>query len=314
LYNTLSVFLLSAVYVLKTAIVQQNQSIHAQFSAYNSALSCAYYFGKASIIDSQQRLSMNPTSPSTFQGSFNYVEAHRWLKRTGRLKWLFWPLLCSLVMLPAYGYGIYFSADYSMQWIVNYFGWQTHGWAYWLVFPLVLLIVLFVGYLILKNIIMLLCVPMNVLLAEAVMEDQLGKSASQTFAQLMASMLRALLMTLFTLVLSIIISLLLLAISFIPVAGAIVALILGIVTQGFLAAWGFFDPVYERAGCGIGASFGRSVILFPQLVSNGVPFVLLFQIPVLGWTLAPTYGTVSGALYACQLLKQGKLVDGYTGL
>lgn len=254
---------------------------------------------------------MSTSTPSVFQGSFNYVEAHRWLKRTGRLKWFLWPLLCSLLMLPLYGYGVYFSTDFALQWLVNYFDWQTHGWAYWLALPLVLLMVLFVGYILLKNIIMLLCVPMNVLLAEAVMEDQLGKSAAQSFSQLMASMLRALMMTLLTLFVSLITSVALLVISFIPVAGTIVALILGVMIQGFLAAWGFFDPVYERAGCGIRASLWRSIKLFPQMVSNGVPFVLLFQIPVLGWTLAPTYGTVSGALYACQLLKQGKLVDGY---
>lgn len=254
---------------------------------------------------------MSKSTPSVFHSSLVYLEAHRWLKRTGRLKWLLWPLLCSLLMLPAYGYGVYFSTDFALQWLVNYFDWQTYGWAYWLALPLVLLMVLFIGYIILKNIIMLLCVPMNVLLAEAVMTDQLGESKPQSIGEITGSMFRALLMTLLTLFISLITSVALLAISFIPVAGAIVALILGVVIQGFLAAWGFFDPVYERAGCGIRGSLWRSIKLFPQMVSNGVPFVLLFQIPVLGWTLAPTYGTVSGALYACQLLKQGKLVDGY---
>lgn len=254
---------------------------------------------------------MTVTSPSILQGSSNYLEAHRWLKRTGRLKWLLWPLLCSLCMLPVYGYTVYFSTGYTLQWVTNYFGWQMHGWAYWLSFPVVLLIVLFAGYILLKNIIMLLCVPMNALLAEAVMTDQLGASASQSWLELAGSMLRALLMTLFTLFISLITSVILLMISIVPVAGAIIALILGIMLQAFLAAWGFFDPVYERAGCTIRGSLWRSIKLFPQMVSSGIPFVLLFQIPVLGWTLAPTYGTVSGALYACQLLQHGKLVEGY---
>lgn len=250
---------------------------------------------------------MSTPSPNLLQGSAYYVEAHRWLKRSGKMKWLLWPLLCSCILLPFYGYSVYFGTGYSLQWLVSYFGWQPYGWAYWLSFPLVLLSVLLLSYVLLKNSIMLLCIPMNALLADAVITEQLG-AQTQSWRQLCLSMLRAVLMTLFSLVVSLLLSLVLLAISLIPVAGAIIVLILGIAVQGFLVAWGFFDPVFERAECGVVASFTRSMQLFPQMLITGAPFVVLFQIPVLGWALAPTYGTVAGALHACQLLKQGKLV------
>lgn len=249
-------------------------------------------------------------SPSTspLQGSLSYMQAHQWLKRTGRLKWLLWPFLCSLLMLPVYGFTVYHATTSSLNWLVSYFEWQSHGIAYWLMLPFILLAALFIGYILLKNVIMLLCIPLNALLADAVITEQLG-AQSQTAKELFFSMLRATVMTLFVLLLTLLTSILLLLLGFIPVAGAIIALVLGIILQAFFAAWGFFDPVFERANCGIVGSFWRCIRLFPHTVSNGIPFVLLFQIPVLGWTLAPSYGAISGALYACQLHQQGKLVS-----
>lgn len=249
---------------------------------------------------------MNPSS-TLLHGSQQYVEAHRWLKRSGRLKWLLWPLLCSLLMLPVYGYAVYYTTVFSLQGLVGYFDWPLYGWAYWLAFPVILLMGLFVVYILLKNIIMLLCVPLNAVLADAVISEQLGHAA-QSWTDLLRSMLRAILMTLLVLIITLMMTLLLLILGFIPVAGAIAAFVLGIGIQGFLAAWGFFDPIYERAGVGIYAGLRRSLKLLPHSLSNGIPFMLLFQIPVLGWTLAPTYGAVAGALHACQLYKQGKLV------
>lgn len=247
-------------------------------------------------------------SASPLHGSLSYIEAHQWLKRTGRLKWLLWPLLCSLLLLPVYGYAVYYTTTGSLSWVINYFHWQAHGIAYWLMLPFILLAALFAGYILLKNIIMLLCVPLNALLADSVMTEQLGAQA-QNGKELALSMLRATVMTIFTLLLTLITGIALLLLGFIPVAGAAIALVLGIILQAFFAAWGFFDPVFERANCGIMASFWRCIRLFPHTVSNGIPFVLLFQIPVLGWTLAPSYGAISGALYACQLHKQGKLLS-----
>lgn len=240
-------------------------------------------------------------------GTWAYLEAHQWLWRTGRIKWLLWPFLCSLLLLPIYGYGVYWGTDTLTTQLTAWFGWQTDGVGYWVMLPFILVIVLLLGYILLKNTIMLLCAPLNALLADAVITDQLGAGSAQSLGELGGSVMRAVGMTLLALLLGLVTTIGLLFLGSIPVVGTLAALILGLLIQSFLAAWGFFDPVYERAGVGVWQSFTRSVRLTPRLISSGLPFVLLFQIPLIGWTLAPSYGTVAGAIAACRLHQQGQL-------
>lgn len=245
--------------------------------------------------------------PDQLHGTWAYLEAHQWLWRTGRMKWLLWPFFCSLCLLPVYGYGVFWGTDTLTTQLTTWFGWQTDGVGYWVILPFILVIVLLFGYILMKNIIMLLCTPLNALLADAVITDQLGEGAKQSLAEFWGSMWRAIGMTVLGLTLGLLTTIGLLFLGSIPVVGTLAALVLGLSIQSFLAAWGFFDPVYERAGVGVWRSFTHSVRLMPRLISSGLPFVLLFQIPVIGWTLAPSYGTVAGAIAACRLQQQGRL-------
>ena len=247
--------------------------------------------------------------PDQLHGTWAYVEAHQWLWRTNRMKWLLWPFFCSLCLLPVYGYGVFWGTDALTTQLTTWFGWQNDGVGYWVMLPFILVIVLLLGYILLKNTIMLLCAPLNALLADAVITDQLGAGSAQSLAELWGSVMRAVGMTLLGLTLGLLTTIGLLFLGSIPVVGTLAALVIGLVVQSFLAAWGFFDPVYERAGLGVWRSFTRSVRLTPRLISSGLPFVLLFQIPVVGWTLAPSYGTVAGAIAACRLQQQGRLTD-----
>lgn len=246
-------------------------------------------------------------SPYALSGLKSYIQAHQWLTKTGRLKWLLIPLLIAILLFPAYVYGVYHATTGSLQWLVNYFHWDAYSWGYWLSLPVVILVVLFLGYIILKNLIMLLCVPLNAYLADALMDEEFGQSEQDT--SLIKSMMRALGMTLLAILIGLISTIILIAIGFIPVAGAIISLVLGILIQGFLAGWGFFDPVFERINYPVGKSFKRCLQLMPQIESQGIPFVLMFQIPIFGWALAPTYGTIAGVWYACQLHKQQQLIQ-----
>jgi CysZ protein len=247
--------------------------------------------------------------PDHLHGTWAYLEAHQWLWRTNRMKWLLWPFVCSLCLLPVYGYGVFWGTDALATQLTTWFGWQTDGVGYWVMLPFILVIVLLFGYILMKNIIMLLCTPLNALLADAVITDQLGEGSQQSLAEFWGSMWRAISMTVLGLTLGLLTTIGLLFLGSIPVVGTLAALVLGLMIQSFLAAWGFFDPVYERAGLGVWQSFTHSVRLTPRLISSGLPFVLLFQIPLVGWTLAPSYGTVAGAIAACRLQQQGRLTD-----
>ena len=239
-------------------------------------------------------------------GLDSYQKAHQWLKQTQRLKWLLIPLILATLLFPAYFYAVYHATTSSLAWLVNYFNWEPYGIGYWLSFPIIIIIVLFLGYIILKNLIMVLCVPMNAYLADAMMDDTLGKSNQDI--PLIKSIIRALLMTLLAIVIGLISTLFLVAIGFIPIVGAIISLIVGFTIQAFLAAWGFFDPVFERLNYPVGKSFKRCVGLMPHMQSQGLPFVLFFQIPIFGWALAPTYGTLAGIWHASQLHQEQRLL------
>lgn len=249
---------------------------------------------------------MSQLSSSPISGLKSYAQAHQWLKDTGRLKWLFIPLVIATLLFPAYLYSVYYATTGSLNWLVNYFNWEAYSWGYWLSFPIVIVIVLFVAYVILKNLIMVLCVPLNAYLADQMLDDLLGKPVQDI--PLMKSIIRALFMTLIAVIIGLMSAIILLAIGFIPVIGAIISLVLGILIQGFLAGMGFLDPVFERLNYPARQSFKRCMRLIPQVESQGIPFVLLFQIPILGWAFAPTYGTLSGVQYATQLHQQGKLL------
>ena len=241
-------------------------------------------------------------------GTLDYWAAHRWLWKTGRWTWMVWPLCCSLLLFPVYVWGVWAGSDALTDHVLVLWGGSSDGWHYWLLWPFIVLITLFLGYILLKNLIMLLCLPLNMRLADAVINEQLGDTAAQGWQGLSQSFGRTLSVTLLSLCMGLISTVGLLLIGLIPVIGPIAALVLGLIVQSFLAAWGFFDPVYERVHLGAWRSLGRSIRLTPTLVGSGLPFVLLFQIPILGWALAPSYGTVAGALTASRLHQQGRLL------
>lgn len=249
---------------------------------------------------------MSHPSITPIHGLQSYRYAHQWLKRTERLKWLLIPLLLALLLFPAYVYGVYHITHWVLDGIISYFNWQMYGWGYWLSMPIVLLSVLFIGYIIVKNLIMIICIPLNAYLADQMMDDELGKPIQDI--PLMQSIIRALVITFFAIILGVFSTILLIAIGFIPVIGAIISLILGIMIQGFLAGSGFFDPVFERLNYPARKSFWRCFHLAYHVQNQGIPFVLLFSIPIIGWALAPTYGTLAGVHYASQLHQQGKLL------
>ncbi len=232
-----------------------------------------------------------PLIKLAFLALADYAQAQRWL----------WPFMCSIVLFPVYVYSVWWATDALSQGLIQLWQDAASHWSYWLVWPFMFLIGLFFGYILLKNLIMLLCAPLNAFLAEAVINQHLGQPAPTRWREFAASMWRAVLLTMIGLLAGLFSMLLLLLLGFIPVVGAIAALVIGTLIQGFLTAWGFFDPVYERAGLSMGQGLRRSLRYSPTLLSNGVPFVLLFQIPILGWTLAPSYGTVAGVLTALRL-------------
>ena len=229
-------------------------------------------------------------------GMIDYWHAHRWLFKTGRWTWMAWPFLCSLCVLPVYAWAVWRSSDAMTHTLLDL--WGMASGLYWLLWPIMLLISLLFGYMLLKNILMLLCLPLNMKLADAVIAEHDAQLPVPHNTHWRGALGRSLRVALLSILLSLLGTVLLLLLGLIPLVGPVITLTLGIMLQSFLAAWGCFDPVYERVNVGPWASFKHSLRHAPVLISSGLPSVLLFQIPIIGWTLAPSYGTVAGAMTA----------------
>lgn len=249
-----------------------------------------------------------PLIHQPLSGATDYAVAHRWLWQQGRWKFLLWPFLCSVLLLPFYLSGVWQGSHALTAWGMQLLHLDINSFWYWVGWPVMLVLMLWVGYVLLKQVLMILCLPVHMVLSDRILAEQLGDTATNptgsAWHEWPSRLVRTLGMTLMGIALGLLASVLLLLCAMLPFVGAFLAIGLGLLLQSFLAAWGFFDPVYERAGFGVGQSLRRSLQQAPLLVSSGLPFVLMFQVPVLGWTLAPIYGTVAGAHTACQWAKR----------
>jgi CysZ protein len=164
---------------------------------------------------------------------------------------------------------------------------------------------LYLGFLLFRNVIMILCSPLLSYLSETV-ERVSGGMAAPTFTWkgVGREVLRAAILSFLGLLTSLVAFILCLVVSVVPVLGTVVAFFLMTLTQAYLAGEGFADPVLERRRKTVPATLRFTRQHRPRLVGVGFGFLILLAIPVVGWFIAPSYGIVAGTLAAMDLLKE----------
>ncbi len=119
--------------------------------------------------------------------------------------------------------------------------------------------------------------------------------------------LRALRITFRNLLREMIYTLLLLALNLIPLVGSAIASVSIFLIQAYYAGFGNMDPVLERRHMDVSQRV-RFVSRHRWLaMGNGAVFVLLMFVPVIGWFLAPAYGTVGATLMVLQDIDKTEL-------
>jgi CysZ protein len=164
---------------------------------------------------------------------------------------------------------------------------------------------IYVGFLLFRNVIMILCSPLLSYISETVEKVSGGVEPPKfTWQGVGHEILRATCLSLLAVMISAVAFACCFLIGLIPFVGAVIAFTLMTVIQSYLAGIGFADPVLERRRYTIPATLEFARKHRPRLMGVGVGFLLLMAVPIVGWFVAPSYGIIAGTLAGLDLLQE----------
>jgi len=172
-------------------------------------------------------------------------------------------------------------------------------------------VAIFLGFILFRNVIMILYSPILGFLSEATERAATGREEEEgaprfSWKETAHSALRGTSMSLITLLFALIGLATSTLIAFVPVAGALIAAVFMPALTVYLAGVGFCDPPLERRKIGVGGTFTYAWRNRGRVFGHGLGFSLLLLIPVVGWFLAPSYGVVAGTLGTIDVLREQK--------
>jgi CysZ protein len=244
-----------------------------------------------------------------FAGFRDYWQAQRLLFRKG-----LWPLF----LIPGVISALYFpfSILVALYFLGDAAGFVHDNWlpaflqgavTMWMLAIFMWCAGMYLGFLLFRNIVMILYSPVLSYLSEAAEDRKLGKDRPGfDWKEALHSAGRGTAMSLVTLGLALVALLLSWLIALVPVIGGLLAIILMPLVQCFLAGLGFCDPPLERRGTSIRGTFRHAWCHRGRTIGQGAAFTALLFIPLAGWFLAPSYGIVAGTLAVVDLECEAK--------
>lgn len=167
----------------------------------------------------------------------------------------------------------------------------------WVLAVFLWFVAIYVGFLLFRNVIMILYSPVLAYLSETAEEQTLDhEKPGFDWKEAVHSAGRGTGMSILTLILALVALLLGWLVALIPVIGGLVAVPWMALSQFYLAGLGFCDPPMERRKKTIRETFRHAWQHRGRTIGHGAGFSLLLLIPVAGWFLAPSYGIVAGTL------------------
>lgn len=174
----------------------------------------------------------------------------------------------------------------------------------WLVTAAVWILALYLGFILFRNLVMILYSPVLSYLSQRTEEAaRAGGRRGSNPGGMVRGALRGIGVSLTSLGLALVGFVICCLLLLIPVLGQVAMPVLLPLSQMFLAGHGFVDPTLERRDLGVSASFRFAWRHRGRVVGCGCGFVLLTLLPVAGWFLGPTLGVVAGTLVALDKLE-----------
>jgi CysZ protein len=238
-----------------------------------------------------------------FRGLKNYLKAHQIIVKHRLWRYLIIPGVISTFMVIGI---IAFAAANFGAWanivIQTMLPDAIKGEAvYFLLLLLMWILLIIAAIMVYKHITLALLSPVLGHLSEKT--EQLLSNAPETpfsMAQLLKDLARGVHINLRNLALSVFLTVLIWPLSFVPVVGPVLSTILMLAVQAYYSGFGLMDCVLERRRLNVRRSVQFAVSHRPTLIGVGSGFLLLLSIPLLGWFLAPAYGTVAATLSAIE--------------
>ncbi len=187
--------------------------------------------------------------------------------------------------------------DNSLRWIFHSLEWILQG-------LFVVFLIAFMFFFLGKYIVMIVVSPFMSILSEKVEMIYTGKTVRRK-SNFLSDLIRGLRIALRNALREITLTLFFLLFQFIPGIGNLLGVVLTFMVQSFYAGFGNMDFTLERK-----FNMKESVRFVKQhralATGNGAIFLLIFFIPVLGWFLAPAYGTIAAATVTLDTLSKEK--------
>ncbi len=234
-----------------------------------------------------------------FAGLSSYREAHRVVRRYRLWPYLVLPgilslfYLCGLLVLA-----ILYVDDLSAYLFTQHFPAAWQGPVFSLVAQaLIWLVLLVLGYLTYQQVVLILFSPLLGVLSETVEKKLTGQEAPAfSIANSLKDIWRGVRVNLRYLFRSLLWSIPAWLAIFIPAAGALLSPLLLFIIQAYYGGAGLVDPNLERRRYTVAQSVDFVKQHRGRVLGVGSGFLLLLMIPLVGWFLAPSYGTIAAAL------------------
>ncbi|MFK7969516.1 MAG: EI24 domain-containing protein [Bacteroidia bacterium] len=233
----------------------------------------------------------------------SYPAALRMIFKHGLWGYLLIPGLVCLVAGGAIFGGAWAISGSMGEWLANIYpqDWWAHdffagalGALSWISFGLLaaLTVILF------KYIAMIVTAPFVGPLSEKIESLATGQAGPKfSLKDMGTDILRAVRMSLRNIVREILWTLVFfIVLNFIPLIGTLLYPIVAFLIQAYYAGFGSMDPALERQRYGIKQRVAYVRSHKGLAIGNGIVFVLLMFVPVLGWFLAPTLGAAAATL------------------
>jgi len=159
------------------------------------------------------------------------------------------------------------------------------------------LLLLVAGYMTYRQIVLILFSPILAYISEIV-ESKVYNEASAPFnlTFFFKDIVRSVIINMRSLALMFVMTLLAWLLVLVPLIGAIVSAILILGIQAYFSGTGLIDYTLERKRFSVRESIQYAREHRSNVMGIGLGFMLLLLIPVIGWFMAPGYGTVASTL------------------
>ena len=233
------------------------------------------------------------------RGLAAYPRAQRLVIRHRLWSWLVVPGLLSVAYVAALLFlGALWFDDLSRLLVEHWLpaGWES-GPFYWIALLLMWFMGLLIGFLAYRQVVLIVFAPLLGQLSETVEAREYGGVAPPfSLRQMTRDLARGLNVNLRYLGWSLLGTAAAWLLVLIPIAGAPLSAAGMVLVQAYFGGAGLMDPPLERRR----ATVAETLVLVRSrrglATGVGLGFVLLLLIPVAGWFLAPTYGTIAGTI------------------